>query len=122
MAFRLLFAMIATSLLTVAAEAQESDRLIGIWGTQLRFGPTVHGPLTIRQANGAWTASIAGRKASFVLNGLSVRAEFGAEGSFRGQLVKGALHGFWVQPAVRLGNSPDPGAVSPSYATPVVLK
>jgi len=112
MRLQLLLALLATCFLAAPGRAQDADQLIGIWGTQLRLGPTLRGRLTIKRGNPDWTALIAGRRTSFVQRGQTVRFDFGKDGGFRGELQRGAIRGFWIQPASdRLQ----------SYATPLLL-
>lgn len=99
-----------------ATNQTSSDRLAGLWGTEVSFGPLVRGQITIDGRASQWRASIAGFDVpiekkdallSFVLPGRA--------GEFRGHLSEDSktILGQWVQPAAVVLFS--------RYATPVEM-
>jgi hypothetical protein len=92
--------------------------LVGLWGSEVVFGPEIRGELTIVQQGPDWSASIAGIEVPVRTDKDTLRFVLpGARGAFRGRLVKTQtkIIGHWLQP--------QPAHVwSYSYATPVELK
>jgi CubicO group peptidase (beta-lactamase class C family) len=103
------------------AHAQDGDRLVGAWQAQLRFGPALGGPLTVRHERNGWVASIAGKRTPVATRGRSIRFDFGRRGGFRGEIEWRSIRGFWIQPAQGSAANPDPGGASQSFATPLQL-
>jgi CubicO group peptidase (beta-lactamase class C family) len=91
---------IGPALLLLAAAASPSS-LTGVWEARLDFGPTARGLLTLVRRPGGWSASLAGRSASF--EPTSGRVAFRlSDGSaaFAGRLSgDGSIDGFWTQSA-----------------------
>jgi len=99
-----------------ADDAPSADKLIGLWGSERVFGPTVSGTLTVDGRGDAWQAEIAGFEVPVRhgKDGVSFALP-GDQGSFRGQLSadRKTLRGFWIQP---------PGVTfDNAYASPVEL-
>ena len=118
--FRVLIAL-AVLLLPAPALAQPPASLEGIWGTQLRLGPELRGPLVVRRAGSRWTASIGQETTNFAARASDLRFGFGRRAGFRGRLEANRITGFWLQPA---GDSPeqeDMGGASQPFATPMTL-
>lgn len=105
--------MFLVLLLTLADTPAADDALVGMWASETRFPPALHGELTVRREKGLWRATIAGAEA---LSDIEPRFTFdGKRGQFRGKVSADGktINGFWVQPA-----GPDAGQ---QYASPVVL-
>lgn len=119
--FRILIIFLAALFFSAPAIAQEPPSLEGVWGTQLRLGPDLRGPLLVRRAGGRWIASVGKETTVFAARESDLRFAFGRRGGFRGQLEDNRIVGFWMQPA---GNSPeqeDMGGASQPFATPINL-
>jgi CubicO group peptidase (beta-lactamase class C family) len=93
-----------------------SDKLLGLWGSERVFGPSVSGTLTLDGRSGDWQASVAGYSAAVQhdKSGISFTLP-GTQGSFHGSLSSDGKHieGFWIQPAG--------AALQTPYATPLTL-
>src|SRR5688572_28474659 len=86
-------------LLATAASAQLSSGLEGLWIAQERYGPDVHGTLTLLPRGGGLVADIAG----FVVPVRQDAGRLGFElpdgrGTFRGLRDGAVINGFWLQP------------------------
>jgi hypothetical protein len=95
-----------------------ADTVIGVWGAELNFGPTVRGVFTLDGRKDAWKADIAGVSASVQDEGQNVVAKMpGSMGEFRGFVrpASDSISGQWIQPA-------DGIVFSNPYATPVELR
>ena len=110
-----------------AAEADTpaaADPLVGLWASELRYGPALHGELILRRRGSEWEAGIGAIRHRF-------RAEDGAlrftlpdrAGGFRGHLSGGGrtISGFWIQPSGESEDRRDPGGAGQSFATPISL-
>jgi CubicO group peptidase (beta-lactamase class C family) len=117
---RALLALLAFAL-GAPAHAQDDDRLVGAWQAQLRFGGALRGPLKVTHERNGWVALIAGKRTPVVTRGRSIRFDFGRRGGFRGEIKRGSIRGFWIQPAEGSAANPDPGGASQSFATPLQL-
>jgi hypothetical protein len=103
-----------------ASANQPVAALLGLWGSQQSFPPTVRGELTIDARGNEWRARIAGYDVP-VVEHLKDEIHFalpGEAGKFRGRLHLGAngkrIFGHWIQ----LGGV---AFYSYSYASPVEL-
>jgi len=99
-----------------ADDGPSADKLIGLWGGERIFGPSVSGTLTVDGRAGAWQAEIAGLSAEVQHSKDEISFALpGKQGAFRGHLASDGktISGFWIQPA---GVTFDNG-----YATPVTL-
>jgi CubicO group peptidase (beta-lactamase class C family) len=119
---RAIIAAAVLSFTAAPATGQDPDRLIGIWRADMNFGPSVGGPLVIREAKGRYSATIDGETAKTARNSKDIRLAFGHGSSFRGQIEHGLLDGFWISPASDMQNGADPGGSGSPYATPVHLE
>jgi hypothetical protein len=96
--------------------AEQNQKLIGLWGAELDFGPLVHGPITIDSRGMQWRALVDGFDVPLKRVGSSLIFTVpGGVGEFRGHLRSGdkAICGQWIQPAS--------GVLFSQYATPVEL-
>ncbi|MGH7572449.1 MAG: serine hydrolase [Gemmatimonadota bacterium] len=101
------------------------DSLLGIWASETRFGPALHGELTLERGGSSWRATLGSATASFRVTGDSVRFVFpGDLGGFRGALIddERAIEGFWLRPSGEAEGRPDPGGSGQPFATPLVLR
>ncbi len=92
------------------------ERLLGLWGGELVFGPVVRGHLIIDGREREWLASIRGFDTTVNHRENSVLFMLpGGHGEFRGHITRDSsvIEGHWIQPAGV--------ALSDRYATPVVL-
>jgi CubicO group peptidase (beta-lactamase class C family) len=100
--------------LRAAPLASQSDALVGVWGSENRFGPAVRGELTINTRQPQWRASIAGLDAPIRRGRTGIAFSFSSDaGEFRGDIGADGktITGDWIQP---------PGVVNGNrYATPV---
>jgi hypothetical protein len=99
------------------AKAECGDRLTGLWGAEVSFGPEVQGTLTIYRRAASWTASISGIDVPIHVDGQHLRFSLpGGRGEFRGQIDgrRGRIQGQWIQPILT-------HVWGVSYATPVEL-
>lgn len=102
---RLLLALGAAALLTGAHAAPppvQAGDLVGLWGAEHSFGPSVRGSLTIDGRSRPWRAAISGYDVAVTRSGDSVSLRLpGDRGAFRGWLggsAGGAIAGHWIQP------------------------
>jgi CubicO group peptidase (beta-lactamase class C family) len=104
------------------ALGQGSDPLIGLWGTELNFGPRLTGELVLRrQDRGSWAASLAGQKMEFSAADSDIRFNFPDGDGFRGRRVGKSIEGFWIQPTGETKDGRDPGGSGQRFATPLLL-
>jgi CubicO group peptidase (beta-lactamase class C family) len=93
-------------------------RLVGLWGSEVVFGPEVRGVLTLAKQGSDWRASIAGFEAPARSDGDALTFVLpGSRGEFSGHLRKNetTILGHWIQPRTA-------HVWGVSYATPVELK
>ena len=119
---RLLLATLLALLIAAPAASQQADPLLGLWGTQLEFGPSLRGELTVRRSAGDWSATIAGASTTFKADGSSIRFAFGSRGGFRGRLEDRRIVGFWLQPSGESAAQADPGGAGQPFAMPMTLR
>ena len=96
---------------------QHDDPLIGVWGSETTFGPTLAGEMTLRRDSAGWRATLRSAESRSRVDGDSVRFAFADHlGEFRGTLVEGGreVRGFWIQPRGVTIRYP--------FATPVTLR
>ena len=101
------------------------DPLVGLWATELTFGPALRGELSLIRDGSSWRATLANAETTFPRDGDAVRFTFpGNFGGFRGALGKGerAITGFWLQPSGMTQDPNDPGGSGQPFASPLVLK
>jgi CubicO group peptidase (beta-lactamase class C family) len=101
------------------------DSLIGIWASEMTFGPALRGELTIAREASSWHARISNAETKFQTAGDTVRFSFpGNLGQFRGALTSNgrAITGFWLQPPGTSEERPDPVGSRQPFATPLVLQ
>ena len=116
----LLSALISVAVLMslpVLAAQDCPDRLVGVWGAEVSFGPQIRGTLTIFRRGTEWNASISGFDVVAQVNNGGLRFHLpGNRGEFRGRLVDHArnIEGQWIQPVLA-------HVWGVSYATPVEL-
>jgi CubicO group peptidase (beta-lactamase class C family) len=108
---------------TGKAETATPDPLMGLWASEIHFGPTLRGPLTITRNGGSWHAAIGAAEAVAPVRGAEMRFAF-LGGEFRGKLGHDgrAIHGFWMRPSGKLKDRQDPGGAGNSFASPVELR
>jgi CubicO group peptidase (beta-lactamase class C family) len=104
-------------------EMAAPDPLIGLWTSEIHFGPTRRGPLTIKRSGDSWRAEIGGAEVVAPVHGAEIRFNF-PDGGFRGRLGSDGrmLHGFWMQPTGETKDRQDPGGAGQSFATPIDLR
>lgn len=121
---KILVRLLALALVFAAAPAgsQGADELTGIWRADVSFGPKLHGLLVVRRTKAGFSASIAGKRATFGGGHGDILLIFGHDGSFRGSFDGNSLDGFWIQPGSDTQSPGDPGGAGPSFATPIRLK
>ena len=94
--------------------AAQSDPLVGLWGSENRFGPLVRGELVVDARQAEWRATVGGFDVPIRREQNSITFSLpGNLGEFRGHVSAGgkALTGDWIQPVgVVIDNR---------YATPV---
>lgn len=101
------------------------DPLVGIWASETRFGPALHGELKVAREGSSWRATLSNVESRFHVTGRNVRFAFpGNPGQFRGVLAdKGrTITGFWLRPAGVTEDRGDPGGAGQPFATPLVLR
>jgi len=112
-------AALSLVLLALPAAAQNAGAdLEGLWVVERGYAPTLRGELRISQTGDVWRAEIGGQTAEAPAGNGVVRLSFGAHGSFRGRVTRGALSGVWIQPNSDAEERDDPTATSQSFATP----
>lgn len=102
---------------TVNAASPCSDKLIGLWGAEVSFGPEVRGTLTISRQQSSWYASIGGFDVPIQMTDSALRFNLpGSRGEFRGQFDTRSqrIRGQWIQPMTA-------HVWGTVYATPVEL-
>jgi CubicO group peptidase (beta-lactamase class C family) len=114
----LLLPLLSLSALAGAADGSAGpQKLVGLWGSENLYGPTVRGELVIDGRADAWQARLAGFDVAVTHTGAALSFALpGGQGQFRGRL-DGATHrieGQWIQPPDVTNNN--------SYASPVELK
>jgi CubicO group peptidase (beta-lactamase class C family) len=102
-------------MLSFLAVLLAADSVVGLWGGDTTYAPQVRGTLAIERAGGRWTARLGGIGGqATVARGQITVVLPDSQGEFRGRLVDGRIHGYWVQA---------PGVVaSVRYATPATLR
>ena len=109
--------VLAPGLAAAEADTQAAvDPLVGLWASELRYGPALRGELILRRSGSEWEAGIGAIRHRF-------RAEDGAlrftlpdrAGSFRGRLSGDGrtISGFWIQPSGESEDRRDPGRRRP---------
>lgn len=107
---------------SAARAAQDDDSLPGVWAAELTLATQARGTLDVARSAGGWRASLAGATATFDVSGDDVRFAFpGRGGAFRGRLVRGAIDGFWLQPAAASAEQ-DPGGTGQAFSSPLILR
>lgn len=84
----------------LAAQALPDTTLLGLWGSEVTYGPLVRGALTVVRTGASWTARIAGYEIVPRVERDSIRVALpNGQGEFRGRVSGGgaAMTGFWVQ-------------------------
>ena len=108
--------LLLSSMLWLQGLSPSDDKLLGLWGVEQTYGPTVRGELTIDSRGGIWLAQIAGFDAAVEQHEQQLRFALpGGRGEFRGRFTADKLEivGQWIQPAVI--------AMNQRYASPVRL-
>jgi len=101
------------ALLLVVSPAAADD-LVGLWGMERSFGPTLRGDLTIRRDGPVWRAAIGGVDAPGEEKGDDVRFVFaGEQGELRAHLGQ-PPSAMWIQPRTVVNDA--------RYASPVILR
>ncbi|HEY3173900.1 MAG TPA: serine hydrolase [Thermoanaerobaculia bacterium] len=119
----LLFAL-SQSTTPAAAPSPAEDPLVGLWATEVTFGPALRGNLTLTRDGLQLRATLGNAGTTFARDGNSIRFAFsGNRGGFRGALDAGerAVTGFWLQPPGGPQDPRDPGGSGQSFASPLVL-
>ena len=101
------------------------DPLVGLWATEVTFGPALRGELRLMRSGSTWRATLASAGTTFPREGDTVRFEFpGDRGGFRGTLEKEGrrITGFWLQPSGMTQDPNDPGGSGKPFASPLVLE
>jgi len=110
-----IFLLLGVTLWSQAVNPSD-EKLLGLWGMEQTYGPTVRGELTIDSRGGGWHAQIAGFDAAVELREQQLRfALAGDRGEFRGRFTTGKkeILGEWIQSPVI--------ALNQRYASPVRL-
>jgi CubicO group peptidase (beta-lactamase class C family) len=113
--FALILLLLGSSLWSQAVVPSD-EKLLGLWGVEQTYGPTVRGDLTIDTRGSEWHAQLAGFDAVVELHEQQLRfALAGDHGEFRGQFTadKKEIVGEWIQ-------APEVG-LNQRYASPVRL-
>lgn len=95
-----------------AGEPEALAELKGLWFAKARYGPDIRGRVVLARDGDAFTAEIAGLRATCA-RGAEMRFEFGDSALRVRQGPDGSMLGFWVQPPSMVGG--------PAYATAVEL-
>ena len=106
------------------AAAQSAADLAGLWAGEIRYGPAIRGPLTLRRDGAGWQAEIGDIRHRFTATGPEIRFTLpGRAGGFRGRVSRDGrrLDGFWIQPTGESEDRTDPGGSGQSFATPMTL-
>jgi CubicO group peptidase (beta-lactamase class C family) len=119
--------LIALSISLSPSPAQDelnSDSLVGIWASEIKFDTGLSGDLTVSRRGPVWRAKIASAEATS--DGRDVRFKFPGGAEFRGRLSQNAdtINGFWLQPVAGRDASGlnDPGGTGQSFASPLTLR
>jgi|CXWL01.1.fsa_nt_gi CubicO group peptidase (beta-lactamase class C family) len=116
-------AALSLVLLALPAAAQNAGaELEGLWVVERTYAPALRGELDISREGGLWRGAIGGATAEARANNGVIRLDFGAHGSFRGRLERGALRGVWIQPNSDAEERDDPTATSQAFASPLALE
>jgi CubicO group peptidase (beta-lactamase class C family) len=101
----------------LAGQHPADSTLVGVWGSELAYGPLVRGELTVVRRGPTWNARIAGLEATPRITADTIRFALpGDAGTFRGRFApdRTTIAGFWIQP---------PGLVNgAAYASPLTLE
>jgi CubicO group peptidase (beta-lactamase class C family) len=111
-------------LLLALSQSPAQDPLVGLWATEVTFGPALRGELRITRGGHTWRANLANARTTFPSDGDAVRFEFpGRQGGFRGAFEKDGrrITGFWLQPSGMTQDPNDPGGAGQPFASPLVL-
>jgi len=86
-----------------SAASSAADVLVGLWGSEQMFGPTIRGRVTIDARNSQWCAQVAGFLApvEHTQKGMTFRLP-GDVGEFRGHMSADSkrIVGQWIQPSL----------------------
>jgi CubicO group peptidase (beta-lactamase class C family) len=110
---------VLTAAVTPAAwafQGAQADPLVGLWGTEVRFGSPVQGDLTLDARGGVWRAFIAGYQVEVHVKGNDIGFTLpGNIAEFRGHKNEAAtdVHGQWIQQSGDILNQ--------QFASPVQL-
>lgn len=118
-------AALVFTLASVAQPTIADDPLLGLWSTEVTFGPTLRGELTLTREGSTWHAALANAEARFDAAGDDVRGNFPRNlGQFRGTVTDNGrtISGFWLQPSDVTSEQPDSPAAFQAFATPLVLQ
>lgn len=117
---RLMFCLLVLNLSAassaLAAQPDNDEKLVGLWGDDVVLATQVAGTLTIDGRSDNWHADIAGFQVTATNQHGDVSMTLpGDHGAFRGEITSDDtdIHGFWIQPA---------SGDSPAYASPLILK
>src|SRR5262245_55294692 len=93
-----------------ATSQPSDDELIGLWMTEVSFGPVLRGELVIRKSGAIWHASLARREADCTIATVEVWCIFPNRlGAFRGLRNKDKwVDGWWLQPTGESEDRQDP--------------
>ncbi|WPB75845.1 serine hydrolase [Archangium violaceum] len=94
-----------------------AEQLVGIWGSEPRLGPEVHGELTLVRSADVWRARIAGLDVPARVEGKKVSVVLpGGQGELRAMVAEDGkrIRGHWLQPRVLMSGM--------RFATPVELR
>jgi CubicO group peptidase (beta-lactamase class C family) len=98
------------------APAAGAEELVGLWQAKRWFGPFARGPLVIRRAGSAFTASMLGQDHPVRVEGQELSFELpNGQGAFRARLPQGgAWIGHWYPPrAMAMGGHVTPVRLEP---------
>lgn len=101
-----------------------AGELVGLWAGEIRYGPALRGPLTLRRRGSGWEAAIGQVTHRFVAQGRELRFALpGKAGGFRGVLSSDGrtISGYWLQPDGETEDRQDPGGAGQAFASPIVL-
>ena len=106
--------LVLTAAVPDPASAPQSSELVGLWGAERILGPEVSGELSLARQVTGWTARIGPFETQASADAKRLHFQLpGARGEFRGELERGRVTGFWIQPPTTLDGV--------RYATPVTL-
>lgn len=116
-------AALSLVLLALPAAAQNAGaELEGLWVVERTYAPALRGDLNIAREGDLWRGAIGDATAEARADNGVIRLDFGAHGSFRGRLERGALRGVWIQPNSDAEERDDPTATSQAFASPLALE